>query len=473
MAGRPTSARGGQSGLLYGLIAFAVISVASLGLFIFQLTKNKAAENRAQSAEQKLRQFSGGSPAPAYYADEASARKSNVFAVMSDDLKKLATRVTGTPEDVGTTVLAKTDQVMADLVKSQPGVLNTGDNLLSALLALNGLCTKEKTVSADLTRQVQDGQREMAALTEQLKATRNEFEGQIAAVRGQLRQADDEKLSALQQKDTQLRDVQTTLDATESQLQTLKRDREKELRDKDIEIGQRETLVSDLQKQIQVLKPGGFEPSAILTKADGRILRSIPGSDVVYVNLGASDRMKPGMGFEVYSPTRQASADLRGKASLEVVTVMDDTAECRVTRRIPGQPIMEGDTVVNIAYERNRKPKFVVRGDFDLNYDGVIDYNGTEEITALIRQWGGQVVDDLDESVDYVVIGLPPTAPTAASGGKATQVVQAEGQQKDLERSQFRALVERAQKMFIPVITQNQFLFLTGYAGDTTVVQRQ
>ena len=56
MAGRPMSPYGGQSGLLYGLIAFAFVSVASLGLFVFQLTKNKAAENRAQSAEQRLEQ---------------------------------------------------------------------------------------------------------------------------------------------------------------------------------------------------------------------------------------------------------------------------------------------------------------------------------------------------------------------------------------------------------------------------------
>ena len=195
---------------------------------------------------------------------------------------------------------------------------------------------------------------------------------------------------------------------------------------------------------------------------------------MVYVNLGAADKIKPGMGFEVYSPTREASADLRGKASLEVVTVMDDTAECRVTRRVPRQPIIEGDIVVNIAYERNRKPKFVVRGDFDLNYDGVIDYNGMDEVTALIRQWGGQVVDDLDESVDYVVIGLPPAvAECRRPRARPATVARDQAQQKELERSHFRALVERAQKMFIPVITQNQFLFLTGYAGDTTVVQRQ
>jgi hypothetical protein len=282
-----------------------------------------------------------------------------------------------------------------------------------------------------------------------------------------------EKMDAVEQKDTQLREMQATLDATEAQLQTCKREGTREAREKDIEIGRLGTLIAELQKQIQSLKPGSFDPNAILTSADGRILRAIPGSDVVYVNLGAADRIKPGMGFEVYSPTRETSGGLRGKASLEVVTVMEETSECRVTRRVPAQPIIEGDIVVNIAFERNRQPKFVVRGDFDLDHDGVIDFNGVEQVMGIIRQWGGQVVDDLDESVDFVVIGLPPAGPGFGPEEKVSDVVRDQAVKKELERSRFRALVERAQKMFIPVITQNQFLFLTGYAGDSVAAHHR
>ena len=47
MAGRPATVRGGGlTGLHYGLIAFVIISVGSLGLFIFQLTKVKAVEDQ-------------------------------------------------------------------------------------------------------------------------------------------------------------------------------------------------------------------------------------------------------------------------------------------------------------------------------------------------------------------------------------------------------------------------------------------
>ena len=119
-----------------------------------------------------------------------------------------------------------------------------------------------------------------------------------------------------------------------------------------------------------------IDPYDILTKADGRVLRAIPGSDVIYINLGEKDRIKSGMTFEVFSPTGGRQRDVRGKASVEVTAALETTAECRVTRAVRGQPIVEGDVVVNIAYERDRLPRFVVRGEFDLNYDGTVDFDG-------------------------------------------------------------------------------------------------
>ena len=469
MAGRPIGARAGLTGLHYGMIAFAIVTVASLVMFILQLTKNKSIENQATIAETRVKKY--GSP-PSFYADEATNRNAPVFAVMAEDERKLAALVTGVPEDVAQVVVAKAERALTDIAKRNPGSINPGDTLLTAVTKLSEFQSDAQARAQAAEATLKDFQAQNAALTEQLKTTRNAFDTQVASLSDQLRQVQDESSSAAQQKDAQLRELQTALDARDAQIQKFKQQGTASMRDKDIEIGRLETQIGELQKKIQAIKPESFDPNSILTGADGRIMRAIPGSDVVYINLGATDRIKPGMGFEVFSPMREGSTGLRGKASLEVVTVMEDTSECRVTRRAAGQPIVEGDVIVNIAYERNRKPKFVVRGDFDLNYDGIIDHNGAEQISAMIRQWGGQVVDNLDESVDFVVIGLPPSGPTLEQGQPVSDVVRDQVQQKDLQRSQFRDLVERAQKMFIPVVTQNQFLYLTGYSGDTSVTRR-
>jgi hypothetical protein len=470
MAGRPFG-QGGQSGLLYGVVVFAIISAASIGVFIFQLTKNKAAENRAQTAERRLEQCIGRGQPPQYWVDEATARKSNIVAVMAEDLGKVAQLVTGGDKDVGTTILAKSEQVLSDIGARNKGTVSKSDTLLAALTRLSDMYTQAQSTADALGAEMKKLREDNGSLTARLKTQADQFEAQVASLSTQLNQTQADKSRAVEQKDTQLRDLQATLDAREQQLQKLKREGGTVSRDKDLEITRLEAVISDLQGKIKAIKPATFDPNAILTGADGRIMRAIPGSKIVYINLGAKDKIKPGMGFEIFSPTRESGSDLRGKASVEVVTVMEETAECRVTRSTP-QPILEGDIVVNIAYERNRRPKFVVRGDFDLDYDGVTDYNGVEQITSLIRQWGGQVVDTLDESVDFVVVGLPPTGPSVAPEEKASAVVRDQAQQKELERSRFRAEIERAQKMFIPVVTQNQFLFLTGYAGETTVAQR-
>jgi len=467
MAGRPVPVSGGSSGLLYGMITFAILTVACLGLFIFQLTKNKAAEDRVQSAERQAERY--GRP-PAYYQDEATARHSTVFAVMAGDISDVAMLVTGASEDVGATMLNKSRRVLGGLANRHDGIGETA-TLLQALRTLDESYVSELRRADSLAADLEVVTSEKVALTGQLKSTRDEFEAQVAALGEQLKQSQEEKLDALAQKDGQLQELQGSLDSAEQQLQTSRRENSNSVRDLEIELGQAHSMVEELQKKIQEIKPDSFDPNAILTSADGRILRAIPGSDVVYVNLGVTDKIKPGMGFEVYSQAALAPSGLRGKASIEVVTVMDDTAECRVTRRESGKPIMEGDIIVNVAFERNRRPKFVVRGDFDLDFDGLVDPTGVEQIITIIRQWGGQIADDLDESVDFVIVGLPPGGASFDIDESASALVRDQAVRREFERSRFRLLIDRAQKMYIPVITQNQFLFLSGYAGDGSAVR--
>jgi hypothetical protein len=260
------------------------------------------------------------------------------------------------------------------------------------------------------------------------------------------------------------------LNTLQQQYQSLIRNGNKDKQLLEIELARAEKQIADQRDKLRALSPETFDPNAILTKADGKILRAIPGSDVVYINLGEPDKIKVGMGFEVYSQTREVPKGLRGKASIEVVTIMHDTAECRVMRNDASSPIIEGDLIVNIAYERGRMPKFLILGDFDLNYDNITDFDGPDKVAGMVRAWGGQVVKELDESVDYVVVGTGPLVPQLSAN--ASDVVRDEVQQKQIESSRFKNTIEAARARFIPVITQQQFLFLTGYAGESAFTRR-
>ncbi len=469
MAGRPAAVRGGGlTGLHYGLFTFVGIAVLALVGFVLQLNAVKKAESEATAARQQLN--SHGSP-PAYYANEATALDSQTFTVMSNHLSELAKLTTGKAELVWPQIQAEFDKLRADVQRLNPGVIG-GEPLLAAMRRLNQALVEARQLKDAQGEELRELQAENVALKEGIKAAQDQYRAEVEALSTRVERLQSERDSAIAAKEQQLTDLQAAADALRTEFNQFRVDSTGRERESGLQLARLSNQNNELQKKIQELKPASFDPSQMLTKSDGKIVRSIPGSDVVYINLGTRARVKLGMGFEVFSPAREASRDLRGKASIEVVTLMDDTAECRVTRGTAGQPIIEGDMIVNIAYERGRLPKFVVRGDFDLNYDGEPDFDGGERVAALIKEWGGQVVAELDETTDFVIIGVPPEVPAIAPGEPVSPVVRALADSRSLEKSRFQALIEQARGLFIPVITQNAFLYLTGYAGEQSIAAR-
>jgi hypothetical protein len=448
--------------MLYWVIVFAILTMASLGLFIFQLTSNKSLENRAIRAQEQMDRFGS---APPYYRDEAQSRGTKIFAAMEKDLKDMANLVVGGENVVFRSADEQARKLLREINATTPKV-NESDALLTALATLHELYLAADQRAGDQTQRVADLQAEVRSLTEQLRGARSEFETEVASLGQRVGSVEDEKATALAQKNEQLQGLQETLDARERELQRLKREGSVVVREKDVEIIRLETQIAMLQRQIQDLKPSTFEPNAILTKADGRILRAVPGSDVVYIDLGEADGLRLGTRFEVYSQTREARKELLGKTAVEVVTLMDGTAECRVVRP-PSRPIIEGDVIVNIAYERDRKPRFLIEGTFDLDYDGQPDPEGGVDLVAnLIRQWGGEVVAELDESVDFVVLGISPEHWVYGDNVLISDVVREQIRLRETQGERFSDTVRRATAMYIPVLTQGQFLFLAGFAGS-------
>lgn len=459
MAGRPAPISAGRSGLLYGLIAFVIVSVGLLAGLILQITSNSRLLNRAIAAERDVQRFGR---APQYFQDEAAARKMKVADTMADDVARLATLLTGSRDDVAASIEPRVNRMLASLSARTSGTINPTDTVLTAVDKLDELYSEARSEVDVAQRAQRDAEADKAALTEQLASVRKTFEEQVAELGRQLTSAREDHLAALRQKDAQLSDLEESNKALATQVVSMEREGASAAREKDIALGQLQTVVTDLQTQVKSLRPATFDPEAILTKADGKIVRAVPGSDVVYINLGQRDRVRIGQGFEVFAPTRSSGRGVRGKASVEIVHLLDETAECRVTRRLPGDPIIEGDVIVNIAYERGRKPKFAIRGAFDLNYDGVIDADGVEQVRGLVRQWGGQVVEELNETVDFLLIGMPTQQPAVT--GDATDIVLDQLDRRSRAAEEFRDDIERARRTFIPVINQNQFLFLLGVA---------
>ena len=462
MAGRPASRGGGLTGLHYGLITFVIVSVLGLGAFVWQLTQNKKLQDVADSAQTRLDEY--GRP-PEFYVIEARNRRTSVFKVMDEYLQGYATLVISTPELVFPSVKLQADRAIANAARAHEGMISPGDKLVNGFNRLSRLLADERRRATDLARQLAEEQRNVIDLTEQLKAVSEEFEAQVASLKERSDQVASQNEVALNEAVSSRDALEDNFDRATQTLQQMRIDLERGGQVKDKEVTRLLAMVEDLRQKMFELQPPGLDPREILTKADGKVLRAIPGSELVYVNVGEIDGLKVGMGFEVFS-TAETPRGLRGKASVEIVNLMPRTAECRVTRTTPSHPIIEGDYIVNIAYERNRLPRFVVRGEFDLDYDGTTDSAGQDKVMSIIRQWGGQVVEELDETIDFVVVGTAPFVPDLPLGQRATPVIAEQVEERAMKRSEFNELIDRARATYIPVITQSQFLFLTGYYGD-------
>ena len=461
MAGRPVAARGGN-GMLYGLITFVVLAVAGLGGFVWQLTSNKTLQDTAKRARAEVASF--GNPLP-YYAEEARAQKTTVFSAVNKDLQALAQLTCGKEDAVRPAIAAGAQKLLKD-ISAVSRTVKEEEPLLTALSKLSEENKQLLGENARLASELDLARQTQLDAENNLATVREEFQNQIDDLQAEFERVSQQSTDQLATKDEQLAQQQAEAEAIGEELNRTKVAQQTMAQNHEIEVYRLKENLKALENQLAVLKPGGFDPYDILSKADGRVLRAIPGSDVIYIDLGKRDHVKPGMTFEIFSSTPgEGRDDFRGKASVEVASVMDTTAECVVTRDLPGRPIIEGDLVVNIAYERNRLPKFVVRGEFDLNYDGERDWNGVERIKAIIQAWGGEVVDTIDETTDFIILGTGPQAPLPTEGKPVSDVIRSLTDARLNQMEQYQNDVEQARNLHIPVITQSQFLFLTGYSG--------
>ena len=96
--------------------------------------------------------------------------------------------------------------------------------------------------------------------------------------------------------------------------------------------------------------------------ADGNIIRVVNGQ-TVYINLGTGDHLPAGTTFEVYdkidgipglgSEPLGPNNMPKGKGSIEVVRVGQNSSECRIVHMQTGQTLSEGDILGNLVYNKD------------------------------------------------------------------------------------------------------------------------
>jgi hypothetical protein len=244
---------------------------------------------------------------------------------------------------------------------------------------------------------------------------------------------------------------------------------ETSMQEKDREIEQAKRAATALVDKLAKRRVSPIDP--IIRQADGTIT-SVATNDIVYINLGVGDHIVPGMTFEVYSrregvPKQEDLMDADnmpvGIASIEVQEVLNGVSQCRVLKTEIGQHIGEGDLIANLVYDRNTKYTLFIYGDFDLGQTGKPKAGDIAKIKALVTEWGGNVQKEINVDTDFVVLGAEPKIDQFTQDQLNDPLTKQIQEDETAAYNAYQAQLDKAEKLGIPVMNQNRFLYFCGY----------
>lgn len=391
------------------------------------------------------------------YLDLARAERKSVVMYLKDSLEETMRRVTGANEDT----LPDLETKLADI---------DGSDSLPLLMVV---AQRDRDIStlnqrlADAYQARDAAQSDLQAEVDRNSTLSTEHRATVAALSDEIGRLGDDV-------DTYGTNVNRVVSENNDRVETIRRtsaERESSLQDRIAELEQEGLIlgqvIDELRSEQDVFK---LEPLAEHSLIDGRVVGASVAERQVFVDLGKDQRIVLGMTFEVYGSGTDIRPDSDGefppgKATIEITRVGDSTSSARIIRESRGQPVVEGDVIANAAYDPDKVYSFVVFGDFDANHDRQPTSAERGSIVSLIRDWGGDVEDDLTGRTDFLVLGDRPVLPPAPSPDAPLPLIQEYIRKQSLVQK-YDALFRTATQTGIPVLNENRFYTLTGLYAD-------
>lgn len=437
----------GSSSLKAAAIGFAVAAVAAITFTIIMFTQKSDLELAASEAQRQARDQQKA----AFDARQA--------------LSEVAQEVIGKPVESLADMKSVIDQIRTT-VAEDPRAKEAGmvpDRPVATMLNdLYGLFVKTAGQVDELEAERKKLSTDRAQAIKERDDAAKAFEARIAEL--------DEKFAKLTQESERLREESNRQLAELQAARTKEReqmagelDAARQARDEaEKTLNAEKNRTEGLLAQLAQFKPSSSSGSALQVK-DGVVVRTVPSGEVLYIDLGRSEGVRVGMTFSVYSPVRGIPADGKGKATIEVANVFESTAECRVTSRAAGEPILVNDIIANPVFDRSRQFSFAVVGDFDLNFDGQAEDVAGKEVTRLVERLGGKIVNKVDTDTDFVVVGSAPPGPVPLISGSEDEAAVTERNEQAAKRlTVFETMLKEARSLSIPILTRTQFLYFLG-----------
>jgi len=386
-----------------------------------------------------------------------------VVGILEQNRADTALVATGDTADDAATVRTKRDQLLETIARDQvvPDAGAFADaSFYEGMTTLYEAFKSEHELRSAAEQRVVELDAELASMVQRNAEQKNDFDARAKKLADRLAEVEADRDAYRAEREASVAALETEFDEQRAQADadlTRERQRRTALESNLVDLRDR---YRSLQHRLGAAQVGPDELGPA-RKADGIVLTAVPGDEVVYIDLGRDDRLTIGLQFSVYPAAEGIPADGRAKARIEVVSVAQSSAECRIVAVASNELILEGDLVANPVFDPHRKLSFLVIGRFDMDGDGSSEPDGAAVIGAMVSGWGGDTTTELTSLTDFVILGAPPPRPRP--GGEALREQTARDEATQREWDTYAEIVALARDLSIPVLTQEVFFNFLGY----------
>ncbi|AQQ69730.1 hypothetical protein SMSP2_00061 [Limihaloglobus sulfuriphilus] len=463
-AGKPEQ----SSAMLYGMIVFIILFVAATVFAIMFYVKYSDTSTQLATQQSSNRELATGEEARnvGQLIGDRDGSYLGTLLGQFDNLYKLATGKMAVEEQSTSAKLSMAQELVNDMYAAVGGGSTAPDDVSLAWIASqlrsqrDEYMQRSQTLASTIEQMKEDWDNAVANFSEteeQLLEEKAIFSSQAQSMQKQVDQiqqlADQGAETQMSMLQSQLEEKNQKISATSQQLAELE-----ELYSKS------ESSRRRLEEKIESIKP---RPDIELEayKPDGYVLSVDVQRGIAYLSIGSDDKIYRGLTFTIFDKANPRPEDGKGKAEVKVFEVMSKVCAARIIQSRPDSPVIEGDIAANLIWDSKTPYQFVVTGEFDITGDGKVDYRGRETIMQLIRDWGGIISDEISVNTDFVVAGNPPRRISEPEGETDSVDPLAEEKYEQTQQSyqQYKALLEKAGDLSIPVFDTRRFMNLIGY----------
>jgi len=349
------------------------------------------------------------------------------------------------------------------VVAAEQRAKDAEDKLDAAQKDFKDALAKVSKTTDEEKRQAQDKIKELFAVNRTLSDDKEK----------ETRRADDTQKKL----DTELRKAKRLDEEVRTQKATIS-DQERSLDEKNTALSaiKQETGVDSKALEAKVLDAKALE---LLRnwREDWRIVRVSTQGDIVYINLGSADNVKPQLSFSIHAPGRDGRPEPTVKGTLEVLNVIGDhLSRARLTsvRDPNASPVVSEDLLFNPSWNPRQKTHVAIAGIVDLTGDG------RDSVDELRRQLERQnvVVDAWQDPTDFSVKGNGITADTKyliIGDSPDPSAPGARGRGSDIQAkvdAGIRDMKQKANQNNVTTIGLRRYMDMIGYRLPASVRER-